>query len=489
MDSRRAPTIASNGMGTSLQDLVRGERARALHAQLSSWHPECSTDEIEDAIQTACGRFLAQAEGISAPGQIYTWIRTTAHRLLNRETAHHAQELSVEPAGDQLEGFADERPGPAEELIAEEDDADLAALVKEVYDALPSRASAVFALHTAGYGRQEIAERLRLPERTVKRDVEEIMEKARGALARLAGGGCCRFREAMVMRSACGLATSAEEAGAHEHIAKCGRCAVFSERLIAWREKAGAMLPVPAVEGASPGLIERSLHKSAEGLSSLKQQILDGTAQVKQHAAAGYYRTVDPTPLAAARPGTIATMVAGCIALGGGATYCVDQGVDPLGAATGLIAGRISSGRPISSAASAVRAGGAHHSPPPPITVCAAACDTSGRRPEANQRSTRPIASVLAGPSPEIRTINPGLTASASISPSRRTISAASAPSWISSSKLSAALSCWSGSVRAISQRARDNSTRSSEPNLASDFRAAFLFGLGRRSELFQQLA
>jgi hypothetical protein len=32
-------------------------------------------------------------------------------------------------------------------------------------------------------------------------------------------------------------------------------------------------------------------------------------------------------------------VVAGCLAVGGGATYCAQNGVDPLGAATGLIAG------------------------------------------------------------------------------------------------------------------------------------------------------
>ncbi len=85
-------------------------------------------------------------------------------------------------------------------------------------------------------------------------------------------------------------------------------------------------------------LLERAAQKSADGLASFKQQIADGAAQLKQHATATYYRAVDPTPLAAARPGTAAGVVAACIALGGGATYCVEQGVSPVGAARGLIA-------------------------------------------------------------------------------------------------------------------------------------------------------
>ena len=336
MKAHSSSTIASNGAEISLQDMVRGERGRALRVQLASWHPECSAEEVADAIQTACKRFLEHAEGISEPGQIYSWIRTTAHRVLQREDERHGHE-EPRKSVDGLAGLAAEEPGPAEELISSEDDADLAKLVEEVYSSLPDRGRDILALYGAGYKRPQIAERLGLNERVVKRELLEVMDAARSAVARLAGGGC-RNVEPLVLRSVCGLATAAEETHAREHLARCGRCEIFSERLIAWREKAGAMLPVPAAEGASPGLVERVLHKSAEGLSSIKQHVVDGSAQAKQQVAAGYYRAVDPTPLAAARPGTIATVVAGCIALGGSATYCVEQGVDPLAAARGLIA-------------------------------------------------------------------------------------------------------------------------------------------------------
>ena len=86
-------------------------------------------------------------------------------------------------------------------------------------------------------------------------------------------------------------------------------------------------------------VVERAVHRTADGLASLKQQVLDGGAQLKQHATSTYYRVVDPTPLAAARPGTVASLAVGCVlAVGGGATYCVEQGMNPIGAARGLIA-------------------------------------------------------------------------------------------------------------------------------------------------------
>lgn len=330
-------TIASAGAEIPLQDMVRGERGRALRAQLASWHPDCSKEEVADSIQTACKRFLEHAEGISEPGQIYSWIRTTAHRVLQREDERHGRE-EPRKSIDGLAGLAAEEPGPAEELISSEDDADLGELVEEVYSSLPDRGRQILALYGAGYKRPQIADRLGLSDRVVKRELLEVMDAARSALARLVGGGC-RHGEPLVLRSVCGLATAAEDAHAREHLARCGRCEIFSERLIAWREKAGAILPVPAAEGASPGFVERVLHKSAEGLSSIKQHIVDGGSQAKQQVAAGSYRAVDPTPLAAARPGTVATALATCIlAIGGGATYCAQQGIDPLGAARGLIA-------------------------------------------------------------------------------------------------------------------------------------------------------
>jgi RNA polymerase sigma factor (sigma-70 family) len=79
---------------------------------------------------------------------------------------------------------------------------------------------------------------------------------------------------------------------------------------------------------AAHALLERGTQKAAEGLAALKQ-----------HAASAYSRAVDPTPLAGAHPGTVAAVVAGCVTIGSGATYCAQQGVDPFGAAQGLLAG------------------------------------------------------------------------------------------------------------------------------------------------------
>lgn len=321
-----------------LPSLIQGERGQALRAQLGARYPDCSADTIDDAIQFACGCFLDEAEGITAPGQVYAWIRTAAHRALGREADRRHREVAIDPVENGLDRLAAEETGPVEELTGLEDDADLAVLVEKVSSSLTDRQRDIFALYGAGYKRPQIADRLGVPERDVKEQLRLIMDKARAVLAGLAGGGCKRG-EPLVMRFICGISTPDEAASARTHISHCERCEGFSERLTAWREKAGAMLPVPAAEGASPGVVRQIADSAGEKLSALKQHVLDGGAQAKQHVSATYYRAVDPTPLAAARPGTAAAMIASCIAIGGGAaTYCVEQGINPLGAAKGLIA-------------------------------------------------------------------------------------------------------------------------------------------------------
>lgn len=135
---------------------MQGERGRALRSQLGTRHPESSPEAVEDAIQYACKSFLDEAEGLTAPGQVYTWIRTAAHRSLNREEDRRHREIAAELSEDEMEHLGLAEPtGPAEELIALEDDADLAMLVEKVSSSLTDRQREVLAL----YGRVSRAAR------------------------------------------------------------------------------------------------------------------------------------------------------------------------------------------------------------------------------------------------------------------------------------------------------------------------------------------
>ncbi len=327
-------TATPSQIDALFQSFVTGLRGETLRAQLAAKHPERTLEEIDDAIQTACKCFIDETDGITAPGQVYRWIRTVAHRALNRERELLSRQVPVDPSGE-LEAIAADAPTPEQLVIDREDEVDLAALTETVASMLADRQRDVLALYGAGYKRPEIAAHLRITERAVKRDLLEILDQARVALARLAGGGCDRG-ETLIVRLSCGLATPTETAQAQPHLARCDRCQQFHEQLNLWREKVGAILPIPVSEHADPGLLERTLHKTVDGLGSLRQHLADGSAQIKQQTAATYYRAADPTPLAGARPGAVAAVVAGCLAVGTGTYTCVEQGINPLTSLPGL---------------------------------------------------------------------------------------------------------------------------------------------------------
>lgn len=315
-----------------------GVRGGPLRAQLADRFPDRPDDDIEDAVQSACADFLAEGQGVTDPRAAYAWIRTAAHHALVHELRRRRRSVPVDPGEGPLGEAPAEDPGPADELIALEEDGDLEVLVREVASSLSGTRREVLALWAAGRRRSEIAAELGVGERVVKRSLEELMAEARSTLARRAGGGC-EEGETIVLRLLCGLASASEAARARLHLDGCGRCSTFAESLEAWREKAGAILPVPVAEVASPGILGRVASKVGEAAGSVRRHVLGGGAQVRGRAVAGVGTTGDPTPLAGVRPGAVVAVVAGCLAVGGGATYCAQQGVDPLGAAKGLIAG------------------------------------------------------------------------------------------------------------------------------------------------------
>jgi RNA polymerase sigma factor (sigma-70 family) len=219
MDPKHPATITIGGASELLRPYVNGASGRDLRAQLIVRHPECSPDEIEDALQAACRCFLDEAEDISDRDQVHVWLRTTAHRILGHEVERQRREVVTDPAAGGLEDISVDDVGPAEELMALEDDADLEALVRVVTTSLSERRRDVFGLYVAGCSRAQIAARLGLPERTVKRDIREIVDRARAVVTRLAGGGCERG-EPLVVRLVCGISTPDESGQAREHLSR-----------------------------------------------------------------------------------------------------------------------------------------------------------------------------------------------------------------------------------------------------------------------------
>lgn len=328
-----------------LAGIVRGERGAQLRAAVARWNPGATTDQVEEAFQEACARADRCCHGQSE-GEVYVWLRTTAHRELGRLRQRAWREVPVDATAGDFDHMRADVIGPVEELIEREDQAELEQATRQILSRLSDRDRAIAALHTRGLRRQQIAECLGVTPRIVKRSLEQILATGRHELVQLAGHGC-NDGEGLVARLAFGLAAPREARRAQLHLTSCGRCGAMYERLDLWREKVAAILPMPAAAEAHSHVVERVIHASADALSvsrggsssgptGVRRHASEAFSHVRDHAAAAYYRVVDPTPLAGVRPGAVAATVAGCLVVGGGTTYCVQQGIDPVASLTSI---------------------------------------------------------------------------------------------------------------------------------------------------------
>ena len=347
MGERNGQVADSANTRALLARIVAGNLAPKLRAQVTTWHPSATREQVEDAFQQAC---LLAEEGCrgQAEGEVFTWLRTTTHRELGHMLRRARFEMPAGDAFGTLEAIPDAADGPVEQLIEREDQDELARVARAVVERLSERQRDIAALHARDRRRPEIAEHLGMTPRTVKRQLERIMAIGRAELVRLGGHGC-DDGEPIITRFAFGLASPREIRRAQLHLATCEQCSALYDRLELWREKVAAVLPLPAVEHSDPGFVERTLHQAADGVASLKQRATDGAnatrehaadlaGQLKQHVTGVYYRSVDPTPLAGVRPGAAGAAVASCLAIGGGATYCLEQGVDPINGLQAIVA-------------------------------------------------------------------------------------------------------------------------------------------------------
>lgn len=286
---------------------------------------------VEDVVQEVC--LLAATTGKcrgGSEGEVYNWLRTSTLRRVRRslDRAYHRREILVGWSGAEAERVP-VGDGVDAEVLERERERELAELARTICADLSERQRQVAALHSHGLAGREIARHLNTSERRVKHLKQETLARARDALAGAAGGGCEEGKP-LISRLAFGLASPRERTQAQLHLTSCELCGALYQRLELWHQKVAALLPIPAAAHIEPSLLERVVHKSAHVVTQAKHQLSDAGSQAKQHAAASYYRTVDPTPLSGIRPGAAATVIASCLALGGGGAYCVERGVNPI---------------------------------------------------------------------------------------------------------------------------------------------------------------
>lgn len=339
-DGMATHTTRSSGQARTrelLEEIAGGQRGAQIRGQVAAAPANrgATPEQVEEAFQEACLRAAAGCHG-QTMGEVYVWLRKTTGTLLKDMRDRLKREVLVDHTAPDFHAVDMSTATPDEIVIRREELAELDRLTMAILDRLCEREQTIAVLHSHGFARKEIADRLGLTTRVVKRSVEEVLSTGRSQLAKFTGYGCSDGHE-LVSRYAFGLVAGREARSAQLHLATCPRCGAMYERLDVWRERVAALVPVPPVAAQHRDVIERVVHAGADSITSshpsgaartgIRRHLVD---QFREHTAAAYARTIDPTPLTGVRPGTIAAAVAGCIAIGGGATYCVKQSVGPL---------------------------------------------------------------------------------------------------------------------------------------------------------------
>lgn len=328
-----------------LEAIAVGSRGERLRATVAAWNRGATQEQVDEAFQEACARAAQHCRGQSI-GEVYVWLRTTTHRHLSEMREQGQREIPVDISSAVFESSDASFASPPDVLIEREDRAEVRRVMLGMIGALAERERQIAVLHSRGLARNEIARHLGITPRMVKRSVEEILRTGRDQLVRLTGFGCADGHE-LVSRYAFGLVADREARSAQAHLTTCARCGAMYERLDLWRDRVAALLPVPPAVGTQKHLAERVIHASSDAISSghanagagaggWRRHVANVFRHVRDRATATDYRTVDPTPLAGVRPGAVAAAVAGCLAVGGGATYCVQQGSNPFRALAGM---------------------------------------------------------------------------------------------------------------------------------------------------------
>lgn len=326
-----------------LEEIAGGRRGAQLRGQVAARNRGATREHVEEAFQEACLKAGRSCRG-QTMGEVYKWLLKTTDSTVRDMRERLKHEVLIDQSATEFQKPDPSLAPPDEVLIKREEHAELSHLTISILKRLGDRERKVAVLHSHGLARKEIARHLGTTSRIVKRDIEGILATGRAQLTKVTGRGC-PDGDSLVARYAFGLATEREARRAQLHLATCTRCGSMFERLDLWRERVAALLPVPPAVDAQTHLAERIAHVCSDALVSgnaqarpagLRQHAGHAMANLRDQAASTYYRTVDPTPLAGVRPGAVAAAVAGCLAVGSSATYCVQQSADPIAAFTGL---------------------------------------------------------------------------------------------------------------------------------------------------------
>lgn len=262
------------------------------------------------------------------PRQLRAYLAKAAVRKALDERKRAESRLTV-PLGPAAENRPD--PGrPLEDRVAGALDA---SAIRELVAELGPRQRAVLQLRFAlELEPAEIQRVLGISARAYRKDLERAVRQLAHRYELVRQGRWCESRRSLVLAYVTGVAGPRKTLEARSHLAACPGCARMAGELRQASQQAAALLPVPEIVTR-----DGALQRVGDVLGAAREGIGEFTGSAKQQALGLASRASDPTPLAGARPGAAAAAIAGCLAIGSGATYCAVEGLpDPLRGPLGL---------------------------------------------------------------------------------------------------------------------------------------------------------
>ena len=268
-----------------------------------------NADDREELYQEAWACAVEYERQGGKVGDLRAFLKTAAGRRA-RDRQRRWRERTVDPDADTFQLLLDDRPSPEEWTETRVDGAMLwriAASLSEFEIAVLEKR------FWEGLEPGEVAVELGIDHRRVSRTIARAVKKVGRAL-RLHDLWVESHRELFV-RCVSETASADELREVATLVRNDPKASAMLRELRAATRAAAALVPVPALVGAK------------SGTASLAEQGVAAFQAAKGHATNLFSRAADPTPLAGVRPGAATAAIAGCLAVGGGATYCATEGL------------------------------------------------------------------------------------------------------------------------------------------------------------------
>jgi RNA polymerase sigma factor (sigma-70 family) len=326
MAAVRTHAVAGAGTARVAAVVARHERTLLRVARQAS----LCEDDAHDAYQRALEIFLRRVDTVD-PATELGWLRVVVrHEAM---AIRRARSESVTGEDLDVDAFVPGGGRSVDELIASSERVTRSA---EALRALKPDEAKALMLKAHGLSYTEIGERCGWSYTKVNRSITEGRRRFMAAYDGIESGAECERFAPIVQALADGNASSKQVLTIRPHLRHCTACrATVRDLHLSRLRRASLFWPLFAV--AEP-LGRLSSSSAPDAVARPRSGHLATVADVKQQVVGTYYRVVDPTPLAGVRPGAAAAAIAGCLAIGGGATYCAERGVDPVGALSGVMA-------------------------------------------------------------------------------------------------------------------------------------------------------